>query len=58
MADAVAEQVKHPERTHVIVKLRGKAFLRRGKCGGHYKKELILPCQRASFQVIQVEGLS
>jgi hypothetical protein len=47
---------KHPERTHV--KLRGEASLRRGKCGGQYKRELILPRQRASFSGDVVECLS
>jgi hypothetical protein len=43
--------VKHPERTRV--KLRGEASLRRGKCGGQYKREFILPCQWASFLVMR-----
>jgi hypothetical protein len=47
---------KHPERTHV--KLRGEASLRREKCDGQYKMELILPCQRASFSGDAVECLS
>jgi hypothetical protein len=47
---------KHSERTHV--KLRGEASLRRGKCGGQYKRELVLPRQRASFSGDVVECLS
>jgi hypothetical protein len=39
--------VKHPERSHV--KLRDEASLRRLKCGGQYKWELMLLCQKASF---------
>jgi hypothetical protein len=27
----------------------GQSFPERGKCGGQYKRELILPCHRASF---------
>jgi hypothetical protein len=47
---------KHPERTHV--RLRDEVSLKRGKCGGQYKRGLILPCQRASFSGDAVECLS
>jgi hypothetical protein len=42
---------KHPERTRA--KLRGEASLRRGEYGSQYRRELILPCQWASFLVMR-----
>jgi hypothetical protein len=58
MADAVAEQVPNVylERTHV--KLLGEVSMRRGKCGGQYKRRLVLPRQRANFSGDAVECLS
>jgi hypothetical protein len=47
---------KYPEVTHV--KLRSEASLGWGKCGGQYKRELILPSKRGSFSGDAVECLS